>query len=321
MNAGATAVVAKADLLKWWDALDDLLLRRIAYRANELFLGALLKARESQHPDARWLVSLLPTEGAVTAASLREVMMKQEDDPRGMYIAWVLGDRRSRELLTRAAEKGYAPAQALLSMLDDDKARYEWAQRAADQGDRCGLFSLGVCYELAYGCRQDIDKAAEMYGKAAELECVESARRYGDFGFGHLDWERYHWWGFAVARGHDRSAFGNALFGLVPSFERGENGRILHTAAPVIRGFLSGPRELGDYERERFEQMIELHDAMLGRARRAIDCWSVAGRRLRLVKDMRVMIAKTAWAEAWRWMKSDIPGHRNNQTKTKNNVE
>jgi hypothetical protein len=45
----------------------------------------------------------------------------------------------------------------------------------------------------------------------------------------------------------------------------------------------------------------ELHAAMLGRARRAIDCWSVAALRCGVVKDVRVMIAKMAWAEAWRW--------------------
>jgi hypothetical protein len=46
---------------------------------------------------------------------------------------------------------------------------------------------------------------------------------------------------------------------------------------------------------------MELHGAMLQRARRAIDCWSMAGRRLRVVRDMRVMIAKMAWEEVWRW--------------------
>jgi hypothetical protein len=48
------------------------------------------------------------------------------------------------------------------------------------------------------------------------------------------------------------------------------------------------------------ERVIELHAAMLGRARRAIDCWSMAGWRLRVVKDMRVVIAKMAWEEVWR---------------------
>jgi hypothetical protein len=56
---------------------------------------------------------------------------------------------------------------------------------------------------------------------------------------------------------------------------------------------------------EDLERVFELHAAMLRRARRAIDCLSMAGRRRGVVKDMRVMIAKMLWAEAWRWGNSD----------------
>jgi hypothetical protein len=51
-------------------------------------------------------------------------------------------------------------------------------------------------------------------------------------------------------------------------------------------------------------RILVLHDEMLGRARRAIDCWSMAARRCGVVKDMRVIIAKMAWEEAWRWGES-----------------
>jgi hypothetical protein len=47
--------------------------------------------------------------------------------------------------------------------------------------------------------------------------------------------------------------------------------------------------------------IVELQAAMLGRARRAIDCWGIVGRRLGLVKDVRVMIAKMVWDEPWWW--------------------
>jgi hypothetical protein len=45
---------------------------------------------------------------------------------------------------------------------------------------------------------------------------------------------------------------------------------------------------------------------MLGRAREAIKCWSMAGRRVGVVKDMRVMISKMAWEEAWRWGQGNV---------------
>jgi hypothetical protein len=295
MNAGAAAVVARVDLLKWWNALDILL------QEPE---DALRMARESQHPDARWLVSLLPTDSAVTHASLREVVLKQGDDPRGMYIAWLVGDRSSRELLTRAAEKGYAPALAVLSMLEHDKERaFELARRAADQGDRDGLYMLGICFEEGDGCDVDRKKAIESYRRAAELEFGLAECRYGDLAFDRLDWQRYHWLGRAAAKGYNVDAFCESVLTLLPAFKKSQLSRVLHTVGPVIRGMLSGPgerliqgRRLADLQR-----ILELHNAMLGRARGAIDCWSMAGRQLGLVKDMRVMIAKMAWEEAWVW--------------------
>jgi hypothetical protein len=53
------------------------------------------------------------------------------------------------------------------------------------------------------------------------------------------------------------------------------------------------------------QRVLELHGQLLGRARSAIDCWSVAARRLGVAKDIRVMIAKMAWEEVWRWGEQD----------------
>jgi hypothetical protein len=47
--------------------------------------------------------------------------------------------------------------------------------------------------------------------------------------------------------------------------------------------------------------VLALYDLMLSRARQAIQCWSMAGRRLAVAKDIQVLIAKMMWEEAWRW--------------------
>jgi hypothetical protein len=85
----------------------------------------------------------------------------------------------------------------------------------------------------------------------------------------------------------------------------------LHIVAPVIRANLNIAKQkvfgylIAASEVELLQQVIELHDAMIGRARRAIDCWSMAGRRCGVVKDMRLMISKMAWEEAWQWGEKD----------------
>jgi hypothetical protein len=94
---------------------------------------------------------------------------------------------------------------------------------------------------------------------------------------------------------------------LLPSFEKVENGRILHAVAPVIRRHCDVTRgEIFGHHRSesqllKLRRVLELHEAMLGRAARAIGCWGIVACRLGLVKDLRVMIAKMLWEEAWRW--------------------
>jgi hypothetical protein len=85
----------------------------------------------------------------------------------------------------------------------------------------------------------------------------------------------------------------------------------LHTIAPVLRANddIEARRAFGSRnamcEIRKFGRVIELHNAMLGRARAAIDCWSTVARRRGVVKDMRVTIAKMAWEEVWRWGEKD----------------
>jgi hypothetical protein len=112
-------------------------------------------------------------------------------------------------------------------------------------------------------------------------------------------------------------AFKKSLLPLIPSFERGENGRILHIVAPVLAVVLAeeassssessgqgeGDESSGDVDDTGMvlQRVIVLHREMLSRARAALACWSMAGRRCGVVKDIRVMIAKMAWEDAGEW--------------------
>jgi hypothetical protein len=131
--------------------------------------------------------------------------------------------------------------------------------------------------------------------------------RYGEMAFGLHDWERYHWWGLAAAKGWRTHTFNCTVKGFCESFRKGESSRILHTVALVIRTHLDVTKkqvfgeELDDADFSCFVDTLALHDAMLGRAKQAIFCWSVAGRRLGVAKDIRVLIAKMAWEKPWRW--------------------
>jgi tetratricopeptide (TPR) repeat protein len=300
MNRGAV-VVDDAELVEWFDVLDEL----VEWRPVDVE-KLLQLARKCQHPDARWLAALFAPGTHVMPEGMREVMLQQGDDPRALYFAsqLVVGDR---ELLRRAADKGYARAQVdLAARTEDDAEKLQLLEKACEQNDREGLYELGsLCKEL-----DDVKRATELFRRAAELNHHGAQFEYGGLAFGPLDWERFHWLAKAAEGGVGEAQLCRDVGALLADFERGECGRILSTAAPVIRQnlavwrtghFFSSLLGCRDVKVEDLERVFELHAAMLRRARRAVDCWSMAGRRCRVLKDMRVMIAKMLWAEAWCW--------------------
>jgi hypothetical protein len=304
MNAGV-AVVDRADLIKWYDALDALTLLVVPRH----IVTGLQMARECQHPDAMWLASLFPPGVEATQQRMREVMLQQGSDPRASYFVWTFGERDEGVLLSRAAQRGYAPAQVALAAVTKVEAeRLPLHKKAAGQNDRNALFHLGRLSQRQEDCGE---KVIELIRRAAELNHQRAQVDYGHAAFGAAAWERYFWWSQAAEDGYGSYDLCVGAAQLLPSFECGECGRILSTAAPVMRNnrekWRTGQETFREainrdhYTVSQLERVFELHAAMLGRTRSAIDCWSMAGWRCGVMKDMRVMIAKMLWEETWRW--------------------
>jgi hypothetical protein len=210
-------------------------------------------------------------------------------------------------LLERAAEMGYAPAQAEMFSMCTGHAQLVWAEKAASQLNRLGLAHLGFCLWRGLCCTQNVEKGIELLRVAAALEEPRAMFRLGELAYGELDWERWYWWGRASLRQSDGYKFCNGILGLLGSFEKGEHGRILHTATSALRQSLGVAETVvfgcsyAEEVIERLFRVVKLHDVMLERARRALCCWSVVAMRLGVVRDIRIKIAKMAWEEVWLW--------------------
>jgi hypothetical protein len=288
------AMSTNDELIKWWDAL-DLLTGTLATPQVE---KALQLARECQHPDAQWLAALFPVGVVATGESVAQVMLEQGvNDPRAAYLAWKLSRLGPYENVLRAAERGYTPAQAELASNASGADQLVWAQRAAAGGDRRGMFWLGMCYRRGVGCEKDEAKAREVLRAAAELEHPLAQCDYGELSFGEYDWERFVWYARAESRGFGVRNICDTVLPLLPLFEKERLGRILHIVSPIFR---KQPVNNGGKGRQ-MQRILALHEAMLAKARGAVDCWSIVGRRRGVVKDIRVVIAKMAWEEPWLW--------------------
>jgi hypothetical protein len=80
--------------------------------------------------------------------------------------------------LTILAKAGNAEAQAQLAqqalICKDKKAAWKWANLSAAQNCPYGIYVLGVCYEGGLNTEKDLEKANQLYQKAADMGCVRA---------------------------------------------------------------------------------------------------------------------------------------------------
>jgi hypothetical protein len=147
LSGAVDPVVDKADLIKWWDALDAITGKFV----DQDIAQGLQLARSCAHPDAQWLSSLFP-EGdvEVTTWDVYGTMKAQGRDPRALHVGALVS---AFELdVNEPASLGYAPAEAAMSFAAARSGRKAealmWANKANAQGvSRHGMFCLAECYE------------------------------------------------------------------------------------------------------------------------------------------------------------------------------
>jgi hypothetical protein len=294
--------VDRAELIKWWDALDTL--AGTAWCKRSVTDGVEM-ARESAHPDAQWLVSLFPADVQVTRGRMRKALLEQGEDPRALYLIWALGDK-TLALLARAAELGNARAQVRMSH-GHGPALY-WAEKAMASGDRDAIARVASCLgQKESSSDEDTERAMQLYMQAVELEHPPSQYYVGQHVYGKYDWQRYYWWCRAASHGFCVPLANVAILKMCPEFKKGLHGRILHTIATAFRVHLDVAKQqvfgagIPLQVVRKFSRLMERHEAMLNRAREALRCWSMTARRFGMAKDIRVMIAEMMWEEVWLW--------------------
>jgi hypothetical protein len=314
------AVVDVSEQIKWWNILDLIRDRNFEAALDHLIF--------CQHPDCQWFLSVLltsPGERGWTADEVKQLMLERGDDPRALFIAAFAyklpGDAagveeddeddnfvEGTERLRIAAEMGYAPAQSslLLRLADDEQQWFALAQSAAAQDDRYGLHLLSLCYRHGYGCAVDEKKAIELEVRGAELEDLVGLYQHGVRSFGENDWRRYNHMGRSAARG----GVGGYISLLRAALERRDR-RVQFEIGAAHQRVLASHWEFGGNplceQRVAFRVALERHNKCHVAAKAAIECWLVVGRRLRVVKDIRRVIAKMLRDQPWEWMEEDEP--------------
>ena len=294
--------VPLAVLLEWYNIRDTFFGDNFVSQNIPL---ALHLAASRQHPDACWLTTVCIGKDLKTFEDAKRVFVALgQNDARALCLLWCLFDEDEQEhstLLRRAADLGFAFAQAEMAKKTNGKERFRIAGLAAAQGERDGFYVLGNCFRVGNGCDQDLEKAKQNLLLASNQSSVWAMIELGRL-LDESDPQRWQWWGCAAARGASFHFLGD----FVKQVERLNSGSgcaaVVFAIGQALRGHVN--EEAGTIFARMVDfnsffgpakQAIAFYEAQIKACRKAVDFWTLAGIRLKVVKDIRKVIAKLIW--------------------------
>ncbi|MDP2369649.1 tetratricopeptide repeat protein [Rhodoferax sp.] len=143
------------------------------------------------------------------AGPAEDTELAEKEFARGDLVA-------SLGLWRKAAQQGYAPAQArlgdILDKAEEDTEAVEWYRKAAAQGNAAGEYGLGQMYAKGEGVKKDPEQARLHILKAAEKSYLAAVI---------LMMEAYRTGGLGLAVDHQRADIWEAkLISLSPGYQR-----------------------------------------------------------------------------------------------------
>jgi TPR repeat protein len=287
-----------ATLLEWYKIRDTFFGNNYV---SQNIPSAIELAASCQHPDARWLTEACAGKGVTTKEDAERVFSALgQNDARALCFVWLCGGSDLTPL-RRSAELGFAFAQALMADRTRGDEKFKFAQLAAAQGERDGLFWLGSCFCHGEGCEEDLDMAKENFLLASELGDVWGMVELGDL-LDESDPQQWRWWGRAAALGSS-SSFLSYFAKQVELFNSGSgSAAVMFAIGQALQGQLN--EEAKTIFRNSFnfdsliipaKQAIAFYESQIKATKDAMRAWTQVGIKLKVVKDMRKLIARLIW--------------------------
>jgi hypothetical protein len=226
-----------------------------------------------------------------------------KNDVRALCFAWLCSDDEEQEnlaLLRCSAELGFAFAQALMAEQTEGDEEFKFAKLTAAQGERDGFSCLAHVSVMVKGGK-DLDKAKESFLVAKELGDVSGMSYVGDL-LDESDIQRWRWWGRAAALGIP-SNFLTEFAKQVELFNSGSgSGAVVFAIGQALQGHVNEEAKTifnDDYKFNSLigpaKQAIAFYEAQIQAAKDAMRAWTQVGIKLKVVKDVRKLIAKLIW--------------------------
>jgi hypothetical protein len=288
-----------ATLLEWYKIRDTCFGHNWVDRNIPL---AIELASVCQHPDARWLTEACAGQDVTTKEDAKRVFSAVgQNDARALCFTWMLVGFGDLTNLRCSSELGFAFAQAWMAGRTRGEEKFKFAQLAAAQGERDGLYVLGCCFRDGEGCEKDLDKAKENFLCAIELGHVMGMNYLGEL-LGESDPQRWRLWGRAATHGASLWLVSN-FSRQVELFNSGSGSAVVMFAiGQALQGHVNERARTifnRDYEFDSFigpaKQALAFYEAQIKATKDAMHAWTLVGIKLNVVKDVRKLIAKLIW--------------------------
>ncbi len=256
-----------------------------------------------KHPDAVWLTKVFLGRHVKDSTIARNILLEFKSDPRALcLVATIVHFHLDQTVdLRRAADLGDAYAQSIAGIRSGPgEGRLRWAQKSVAQGERNGFYLLGICYQFGDGCEEDMEKAKHNYQIAAELGNVLAMICFAS---SFDSTQRYVWFGKAAVCGY-HSHFLYEMCLEINKFNSGfRRVNIIFAIGRVIKGHIDNKNQslfgktfiVFSDTMNAANQALQIYDFQLQSYRKAVDTWTIIGKRYNVVKDIRKMIGEIIW--------------------------
>ncbi len=288
----------KRERIKWFHARTVFFGEHGVGRADE----GLALARECDHEDARFLLSLFPDDAPKTSEEVVARFLEKNEDARCLCWAAMAGNRNTTSLLAKSAQLGYAWAQA--NWLWRAPGSLELLEKAVAQGECKAFFSLGLRLWFGDDAVQDQVRGGALLREAAALGHAEAQYQMAMTCCKRDTLERVQWLRRAAIQGHHYAY--NSLLCEAPAANLGRGGlagRIAFEIGAALATVEKGGQKSSQKANQAKEvvQLILLFDQSCNQARRAVIWWMCYARKEGVAKDIRVLIADLIWDERAAW--------------------
>jgi hypothetical protein len=285
------------ELLKFYEARDYFL--GSGNYISPHFIDGLKLLKACQHEEARYVCSLFLnfTDEELVHCNVRKTFLEQGEHPIALCYAGICGFG-DMILVEKAAKMDYPYAQGWMATLGG-AIGFEWAKKAASNGDRIGLYELGCRFELY---EQDKTNAIAAYRKSAELGYIHGMRAYAST-FEKTNPERYFWLERVTHPCQNRRAL---YFEAIQHMEMYEDGRgcipVLLTLGKMFKGNINvskqvifGTAACSKTDVEILCKCVTLYEVCIQDATDAVLAWMFAAKQLGFCRDVARLIGTLVW--------------------------